>query len=94
MRRAAHLCRRDVNEPELVKLARALGAQMERIHEPCDWLCGYRGLWTPVEVKTEDGTLTDGQEKFRERCVTYRTPFWVWRGESDVLRCLMARRSA
>ena len=94
MRRAAHLSRRDKNEPHLVQLARRLGVQMERINEPCDWLAGFRCKWTPVEVKEESGLLTPGQLRFSERCSLAGLPFSIWRCDEDVYRFVDARRAA
>lgn len=91
MRRAA---RRDANEPELVLIARRLGAFMYRTDEPGDWLCGYRARWVVVEIKTEDGSPTPAQVRFSREARERRLPYWTWVTQEDVLRDLGARVSA
>jgi hypothetical protein len=93
MRRYAR--RRDRNEPELVTLAKRLGAEMEQVG-PLDWWVGWRGKWIPAEVKRPDkegwaSEFTDTETAFIERCRLAHLPFWIWRTEQDVLDCLNAR---
>lgn len=94
MRRYA--ARRDGNEPELVKLARQIGAFMWPLAEPVDWLCGWRGAWYPTEVKNPEGRdrLTEQQVRFLGGAKERELPVWTWRTEEDVMRCLGARRAA
>lgn len=85
--------RRDANEPELVTLARKLGAQMEKVG-PLDWWCGWRGVWIPVEIKTKRGKYTEDQVRFLARCKAHGTPTLTWRTADDVLASLNARHTA
>jgi hypothetical protein len=91
VRRAA---RRDANEPQLVVLARQLGAYLYCTDDPGDWLCGFRGAWIVVEIKSEDGEPTPAQIRFSREARERRLPYWTWRTEDDVLRDLGARRAA
>ena len=59
--------RRDANEQEIVDALEAVGACVLRIHTPCDILCWFRGTVRLLEVKTEDGKLTDSERRFAER---------------------------
>lgn len=90
-----YAARRDDNEPELIQLARQIGAEFEKIG-PLDWWCGFRGRWVPLEIKNPDGKnkYTDTQISFLARCKERQLPVWTWRGEADVMRDLGARRSA
>lgn len=87
--------KRDINEGELIALARQLGAEFEKA-PPLDWWCGFRGRWVPLEIKNLDGRnrYTDAQTRFQIRCNERQLPMWVWRTESDVYRDLGAKRVA
>lgn len=86
--------KRDANEPELVKVAEQIGAYMYRTDEPGDWLCGFRGRWVIVEIKTEDGSPTPNQIQFSREARERRLPYWTWRNADDVMRDLGARQVA
>lgn len=51
MRRAA---KRDIAEPPIVEALEAIGAEVTRISSPNapDLIVKYRGVWTPLGVKT------------------------------------------
>ena len=87
--------KRDGNEPDLITLARQLGAEFEKA-PPLDWWCGYRGKWVPLEIKNIDGKneYTDKQVRFRIKCKERGLPVWTWRTERDVFESLNARQSA
>jgi hypothetical protein len=89
-----HAKRRDRNEPELVKLAKSLGAYLYRTDKPGDWLLGFRGTWIVVEIKGEDGSPTPDQIAFSREARARRLPYWTWRTDEDVMRDLGARRAA
>lgn len=85
--------KRDANEPDLIDVARQLGAELEKIG-PLDFWCGFRGRWVPLEIKTDEGTYTPKQVNFIARCRARGLPVWTWRTEADVLRDLGAKRAA
>lgn len=85
--------RRDANEPELVKIARQLGAQLEQFG-PLDWWMGWRGKWVPVEIKTDKGKYTDEQILFFARCKEHGNPVHTWREADDVFASMNARQTA
>lgn len=90
-----YAARRDANEPELVHLARMLGAKMRQLHVPSDWLMAYRGQWHLVEIKTATGSFTKPQLEFRAWASTVGAPpIIVWRTDADVYRTLGAKVSA
>jgi hypothetical protein len=71
--------RRDKSEPGVVAAFVEGGATVEKLDRPCDLLVGYLGETHLVEVKTDNGGLTDDQMRFRERWtgkppVEVRTP--------------------
>jgi hypothetical protein len=86
---------RDANEQELLEFARSFGA--EWIEEgPLDGWLGWRGKWSPVEIKNPLGynRLTDGQREFIALCAAVRLPCLVWRTADDVMRFFGARVGA
>lgn len=83
--------RRDANEPELVKVARKLGAVMLK-HGPLDWWCGYRHRWWPVEIKVEKGRMRPLQKQFLALCQQSELPVQVWRSVECVVAALNAPR--
>lgn len=94
-----HAARRDENEPELVALARTLGAWMIKLHEPTDWLMWYRGRWEPVEIKDPSvqghaNEFTMAQRTFRVEAFKRGVKLIVWRTREDVLKTCNARVSA
>lgn len=68
--------RRDKNEPEIIKALKAIGCSVHQLDQPLDLLVGYRGLNWLIEVKTDKGKLTEGQEEFLPE----------WRGQLCVAR--------
>lgn len=88
-----YAARRDQNEGPLVLLARQLGALMVK-DGPLDWLCGFRGLWVPTEIKTAKGKYTDAQKLFLLYATERSLPVWTWRCDEDVFRDLGAKRTA
>lgn len=85
--------RRDANESDLLKAARLLGAMWEQQGPLDGWLL-WRGVWTPVEIKTSKGTYTDAQVLFLARCKERNAPVWTLRTVEDVYRHLGAIQTA
>jgi hypothetical protein len=83
--------RRDTNESKLVAIAEKLGA-IWVYGGPLDGWCFHAKTgWVPVEVKSPKGTYTESQARFMAKCYGYRAPYWTWRIENDVLKCLGAK---
>lgn len=63
MRRWAAGKRRDQSEPAIVDALRAVGAEVWYLSGSGipDLLIRFRGIWTPLEVKTAKGKLTTHQ---------------------------------
>lgn len=85
--------RRDANEPELISIARKLGAHCERTDKPLDWLIGWRGRWIPTEIKTGEkeghkNEFKPDQQRFMRDCEERGLQFWVWRYDTDVIASL------
>jgi hypothetical protein len=80
--------RQDLNAPELVELARRLGALVIYIWTPVDLLVFFRGKWNVVEIKSKDGTYTKAQTDFLKECDACDAEVLTWRNESDVLKLL------
>ena len=77
--------RRDANEAEIVKAARAVGIRMWQLDTPCDWLACIHGTWWPVEIKTAKGKLTGPQEQFVADAESAGGMVLIWRSVDDVL---------
>lgn len=78
-RRAA---KRDLNEAAIVDALRAVGVKVYRMSGEGlpDLLCEYLGHWTPLEVKSKGGKLTEAQAaRFLE------SPFAVVRDAEQAL---------
>ena len=87
---------RDANEQPLVKLAERLGGAW-REDGPLDgWLWVPRqARWMPVEIKLPEreglaNEYTPLQRRFFTWAREVNAPWWVWRTEDDVLRCMGA----
>lgn len=72
--------RKDANQNEIVKGLRKIGASVEVINKKgfTDLVVGWRGVNYLMEVKTEDGELTDDQVKWHAE----------WRGQKAIVRTL------
>lgn len=63
--------RRDANEPDIVDGLTRAGAQVERLHKPCDLICRYRGQVFLLEV---DNPMS----KYRKREATQTAFLKAW----------------
>lgn len=81
--------KRDESEGPIVDALRAYGATVYRISGSGlpDLLVCYRGRWTPLEVKSGTGKLTEAQAK-----AWLDAPFAVVRTVDDALKQLGIRR--
>lgn len=77
MRRAARV---DRNQNEIVTALRKVGASVQHLHNVgrgCpDIAVGFRGATYLLEVKTDDGTLTNAEAIWHAH----------WRGQVDIVR--------
>lgn len=87
MRRAA---KRDDNEADLLKEPVAMGWTVLKQSEAGrpDWLCMRRGQVVFIEIKGEDGTLTEAQEREFPKFEAAGVPIHVCRTREDVARAL------
>ncbi len=76
-----HNPKRDENEETLVADLRRLKVAVWRMSGRGlpDLLCGYRGHWFTVEIKTGSGRLTDAQKRFFESADGLGLPAYVVR---------------
>lgn len=70
--------RRDANESEIIEALTRAGASVVQlsVKDVCDLLVGFEGVNYLLEVKTEKGSLSDGQFAF----------FESWDGQCAVVR--------
>lgn len=59
--------RRDANDPALVEAARKIGLKVWITSDLGDWLVQYGKLQRLVEVKTEDGKLSEAQARRKQQ---------------------------
>ena len=90
--------RRDLNESELVTVAKQLGAVWIPVGPLDGWIL-FRGTWLPVEIKQPDreGTereYTSLQLRFFTFCRTHRGKWLIWRTQDDVIRSFGGRVAA
>ena len=87
MRRAA---KRDANEAEIIAALKNAGCTVTQLSQRgvLDLLVGYCGHWLLLEVKSDDGKLTDDQRQFIE----YHTdcPLAVVRTPTEALIALQS----
>lgn len=94
-----HAAKRDAVEPELIALARRLGAKLW-MSPPFDWwLLHHAYGYIPVEVKDPSveghaDEYTPAQKRFMRFARENGGKWLVWRTESDVLKDLGARVGA
>ena len=78
----------DANQSSIVESLEKIGCQVWDMEKPVDLLVEFRGLFIPLEVKTEKGKLTPAQEKFFRKT---RGPAFVVR---DHVEAVMAVQRA
>lgn len=74
--------RKDSNQSPIVSALRDCGVDVWVLHEPCDLLCGYRGLTMCLEVKGVDGKK---QAKPRKLTPTQKIFHSDWRGHKAIV---------
>ena len=78
----------DANQSEIVAALRKFGASVWDTHEighGPDIIVGWSGKVFCMEIKTEEGTLTPSEKKFRE---SWRGNYYVIRSIEDALQVL------
>lgn len=78
--------RRDANEATIFKLARAMGWLIYPTSKPVDAIGLFRGRWHVIEVKTEEGKLTQAQKGFSVDVACAHGELLIWRTCDDVLK--------
>jgi Holliday junction resolvase len=80
--------RRDANEGAIIQTLQAEGVIVFPISGAGipDLLCGHRGVWFLVEVKTRSGRLTEAQRRFHALAEGY--PVYVVRTAQEAVEVL------
>lgn len=94
-----YAARRDLNEPELVRVARKLHWRLWKMHEPSDFLGLHRGVWHPIEIKNPEyegqaSEFTAQQKLFHTDVKNCGGRVLVWRTELDVINDSQGRVGA
>lgn len=76
-----YAAKRDTTEREIVSALEAMGFSVERMDQPCDLLCGFRGQAYLVECKTP--TKRGGKDKPTAKQQRF---IETWRGHYVVIR--------
>ena len=82
--------KRDTSEPEIVAALRAAGARVWQLDRPFDLLCGIRGRFVVLEVKTGKAKATDAQESELHACQAGGLPVYLVRTVDDALQAIGA----
>lgn len=66
MKRGGAKKRRDASEPGIVQALEAVGAFVRQCHGDGapDLIVRLRGVWKPIECKSEKGKIRKGQEEY------------------------------
>jgi Holliday junction resolvase len=77
--------RRDGNEIEIIRALESVGVIVHPVSGAGipDLLCGHRGVWFLVEVKTRSGRLTEAQRRFHALAEGY--PVFVVRTAQEAV---------
>lgn len=91
--------RRDLNEPEILETAKALGGAWFEWPPLDGWLWHAKTGWIPVEIKQprrkgKANEFTPAQLRFFEWCKANSARHLIWYTVTDVERDLGARRAA
>lgn len=90
-----HAKRKDGNHARIVAALRRAGAYVVVTDTPCDAWAGFRGRWTALEFKRDDGPpsrrrLTAEEFAFATACGVDRLPFAIVRNEDEALAAIGA----
>ncbi len=79
----------DLNQPAVVKAIRAIGGEVQHLHEVgrgCpDLLVAFRQRWYVIEVKSDDGELNEDQKKWATK---FPAPVYVVRSAEQAIEFL------
>lgn len=78
--------KRDAAESALLKVAAQLKLLWVEAGPLDGWTWTLFHGWVPVEIKSKDGRLTDGQREFIAQCQQTGRPCFVWRTTEDIIR--------
>ena len=81
----------DQNQQEIMRAVREFGGEVQSLHRVGqgvpDLLVAFRGNWLLVEVKTDDGELTDKEAEWHDK-FGHHAPILIWRSWQDVFNAL------
>lgn len=83
-RRATKFNKRDGSEPEILAALAKLGVTWIE-SGPLDGWIAINGRFIPVELKSTDGRLTQGQKAFIAHCERDGLPYRIWRHANDAI---------
>lgn len=94
-----YAAKRDDVEPDLIQLARRLGAKLHMCGPLDWWLLHHAHGWIPVEVKDpsvegQKNEYTPAQLRFFRFARENGGKWLVWRTDADVIRDLGGRQTA
>jgi len=84
-RRATRHNKRDAAEVPILKALVRLGVEWIEAG-PCDGWVVLAGRFIPVEIKTGNGKLTEGQAEFIANCERGGLPYGLWRSVEDAVK--------
>lgn len=92
-RRASRWNKRDANEAPILKTLAQMGVPWFEAG-PLDGWVALNGKFIPVEIKTPDGTFTEGQQRFIEEAMERGCPVCVWRTPEEAVEFVQTMRES
>jgi len=86
-RYATRFNKRDLAEPEILKVLAQLGVEWFE-GPPLDGWIVLGKTFIPVEIKTKKGKLTPGQKLFISNCQIHERPFRIWRTPLEAIESI------
>jgi hypothetical protein len=85
-RHATRYDKRDATEPEILAALDRLGVYHYAAGPLDHWI--WLGRFVPLEIKTEDGVLTKGQQDFVNLCEERGWPYRIWRTPNEAIEAV------
>jgi hypothetical protein len=85
--------KRDATEPEVVAQVRQCGwyVKLLNMQDWPDWLCARGGRLVLAELKTEDGEVSEGQQRIHELLAIFGIEVIVFRTAEEFLNAVDSR---
>lgn len=83
--------KRDQSEKPILQAIAKLGVEWIEAG-PLDGWVYITSRWLPVEIKTGNAPLTEGQQKFLANCIEAGRPCVIWRSAAEAVESVQSWR--